>query len=178
MPISYVLELVFRLSSALVLGAILGWDRERHDKPAGIRTHMMVSLGSASFMLLAVQVDGAGPTQIDPTRVIQGIVGGIGFLCAGTIIQSRGHVHGITTAASVWVAGAVGTACGIGSYVAGLLTSVLAVLVLSVIPLIASRWGHKAPEPPSEPPLSADESEPSKQADERERPPTAKPPVS
>jgi putative Mg2+ transporter-C (MgtC) family protein len=126
-------DLLLRLASAVLLSGLLGWERERRDKPAGIRTHMLVGLGAATFMELAVRLDGSEPT-IDPTRVIQGIVGGIGFLCAGSIIQSRGHVHGITTAASVWVAGGIGTACGLANYIAAFAAALISFTVLYFVP--------------------------------------------
>jgi putative Mg2+ transporter-C (MgtC) family protein len=128
------LVVVGRLVLALVLSGILGWDRERRDKPAGLRTHMLVGLGSASFVGLAVdlQTEPAGQA-IDPTRVLQGVVGGLGFLGAGTIIQGRGHVSGLTTAASLWLVGAVGAAAGLGAYVLAIATAVLAFPVLSML---------------------------------------------
>lgn len=126
-------DLLLRLLCAVLLGGLLGWERERRDKPAGLRTHMLVALGAAAFMELAARLDGQGP-DIDPTRVIQGIVGGIGFLCAGSIIQSRGQVQGITTAASVWVAGGIGTACGLGNYVAAIAAALISFLVLLLVP--------------------------------------------
>lgn len=129
-------EVTIRLLAAIVMGGILGWDRERADKPAGLRTHMLVALGSASFTLLGFEVGahlsprtGEG---FDPTRVLQGVVGGIGFLGAGAIIQNRGQVSGITTAASIWVAGALGAAAGVGAYVLAAISSVLALLILLV----------------------------------------------
>jgi putative Mg2+ transporter-C (MgtC) family protein len=126
---------VGRLVLAMLLGAMLGWDRERHDKPAGLRTHVLVSLGSASFVGLAGDLQtGPGGHAIDPTRVLQGVVGGLGFLGAGTIIQGRGqHVSGLTTAASVWVVGAVGAAAGLGSYAIAIATAVLALPVLAML---------------------------------------------
>lgn len=131
-------EVALRLVSALVLGAVVGWNRERIGKPAGLRTHMMVSLGAATFVMLGLELVadyGNQPSQIrlDPTRVIQGVVGGIGFLGAGSIIQSRRQIEGITTAASVWVAGALGTACGVGVILLAGLTTLLALMTLAVL---------------------------------------------
>jgi putative Mg2+ transporter-C (MgtC) family protein len=140
------LVLFGRLVLALLLGGILGWDRERRDKPAGLRTHMLVSLGSASFVALAVDLQTqAGAQVIDPTRVLQGVVGGLGFLGAGTIIQGRGHVSGLTTAASVWVVGAVGAAAGLGAYVLAIATAVLAVPVLSLLGVVEANVNPNAP---------------------------------
>jgi putative Mg2+ transporter-C (MgtC) family protein len=140
------LVLFGRLVLAVVLGGVLGWDRERRDKPAGLRTHMLVSLGSASFVGLTVDLKTeAGGHAIDPTRVLQGVVGGLGFLGAGTIIQGRGHVSGLTTAASVWVVGAVGAAAGLGAYVLAVGTAVLAVPVLSMLGAVEANVNPNAP---------------------------------
>jgi putative Mg2+ transporter-C (MgtC) family protein len=133
-----ILRIVLRLLCAVLLGGLIGWDRERREKPAGLRTHMMVTLGSAAFVLLALDITSEisnryGSNSVDPTRVLQGVVGGIGFLGAGCIIQSRGHVKGVTTAASLWVAGALGAACGMGAHVLAAVTAGLALVILSVI---------------------------------------------
>jgi len=113
------LDMLVRLSAAVGLAFIIGLERELRGKPAGLRTHMLVSLGAASFMLLGLHVlfataTGDPSARIDPTRVIEGVIGGIGFLGAGSIIQGRGSVHGITTGAAIWTAGAIGAACGMG----------------------------------------------------------------
>jgi len=130
-------EVALRLMVAIAIGALIGWDRERADKPAGLRTHMLVALGSASFTLLGFEVgDHLAPKTgdgFDPTRVLQGVIGGIGFLGAGAIIQNRGHVSGITTAASVWVAGALGSAAGVGAYVLAVFTALLAFGILRLV---------------------------------------------
>src|SRR5687768_13450361 len=130
-------EVAIRLSAAVAVGGAVGWERERHDKPAGLRTHILVSLGSATFMLLGFEVGGHlapryGEAGLDPTRVLQGVVGGIGFLGAGAIIKSSGQVTGMTTAASVWIAGALGAAAGMGAYVVAVLATAfcLATLIL------------------------------------------------
>jgi putative Mg2+ transporter-C (MgtC) family protein len=140
------LVLFGRLLLAVALGAMLGWDRERRDKPAGLRTHILVSLGSASFVGLAMDLQTeTGGHAIDPTRVLQGVVGGLGFLGAGTIIQGRGHVSGLTTAASVWVVGAVGAAAGLGAYVLAVATAVLALVVLSFLGAVEANVNPNAP---------------------------------
>jgi putative Mg2+ transporter-C (MgtC) family protein len=132
-----VTEVALRLLVAIAIGGLIGWDRERADKPAGLRTHMLVALGSASFTLLGFEVgDHLAPRTgdgFDPTRVLQGVIGGIGFFGAGAIIQNRGHVSGITTAASVWVAGALGSAAGVGAYVLAVFTAIAAFGVLRVV---------------------------------------------
>jgi putative Mg2+ transporter-C (MgtC) family protein len=127
-----VTEVAIRLVVAVVVGGIIGWDRERLNKPAGIRTHMLVSLGSATFTLLGFEVgEHYSKEGFDPTRVLQGVVGGIGFLGAGAILQNRGQISGITTAAGVWVAGALGAAAGVGAYVLALAATVLAFAILA-----------------------------------------------
>jgi putative Mg2+ transporter-C (MgtC) family protein len=116
-----ILEIVGRLLFAALAGAALGWERQAKDKPAGLRTHMLVTLGSAMFVIIGLQLaaeatrEGSG-MQIELSRIIQGVIGGVGFLGAGAIIQSRGSVQGITTAASVWVVAAIGIASGLGRF--------------------------------------------------------------
>jgi putative Mg2+ transporter-C (MgtC) family protein len=132
------LEILERLLASLLAGAVIGWERERKNKPAGLRTHMLVTLGSATFCVMAFEVGAAlsdryGERGVDPMRVLDGVVGGIGFLGAGSIIQARGRVQGITTAAGVWMAGALGAACGVGAYKLAALSTVLAFLVLTVL---------------------------------------------
>ena len=122
------LDVFFRLGAAVLVGAVIGFDREIRDKPAGLRTLTLVSLGSAVFTLTAIDsgaVDSA-------SRVIQGIVTGIGFLGAGTIIRgiTEESVRGLTTAASVWLAAAIGVACGLAYWPLVLLASVFGLLVL------------------------------------------------
>jgi putative Mg2+ transporter-C (MgtC) family protein len=114
-------EIVGRLALAVAGGAAVGWERQSKDKPAGLRTHMMVALGAAMFVVTGLELSGgkfnAGEYRVDMSRIIEGIIGGVGFLGAGSIIQSRGSVQGITTAASIWVVAAIGTAGGLGHYV-------------------------------------------------------------
>lgn len=130
-------EVCIRLLVAVLVGGLIGWDRQRRDKPAGLRTHMLVALGSACFSLLGFEVGAhLSPRTgdgFDPTRVLQGVVGGIGFLGAGVIIQNRGQVLGITTAASLWVVGALGAAAGVGAYVLAVVTALLAFVILAVL---------------------------------------------
>lgn len=127
-----------RLGLALLLGMIIGVDRELRRKPAGLRSHMLVSLASAAFALIALELVQSvnawdDHVRIDPTRVLEAVVTGIAFLGAGAIIQNKGSVEGITTGASLWLTGALGVACGVGElYLAGA-TAVLGVIVLVVI---------------------------------------------
>ncbi len=136
-------SMLWRLVVATVLGAIVGYERERAGKPAGIRTHGMVSLGSALFTVVSVYgFDGAG----DPARVAAQIVTGIGFLGAGAILHQRRGVQGLTTAASLWVVAAVGLAVGVGMTLMSAATVVLVVALLRLGP----RLKVHPPEDPSQ----------------------------
>ena len=139
-------EILLRPLAAVVAGALLGLDREIHRKPAGLRTHMMVALGSAAFTAATLQLfeqmrqQGDRWTGVDPIRVISGIVGGVGFLGAAAIIQSRGAIEGVTTAASIWVVGAVGVACGAGYYRTAAVVVGYALVILVVIGWLEARF--------------------------------------
>lgn len=131
-------ETVARLGMAIVGGALIGYEREARDKPAGLRTHMLVSLGAAAFMISALEIstrfdNSHAAVRLDPIRALAGIIGGVGFLGAGSIIQSVNSVQGITTAASIWVAAAIGTSCGMGLYTLAISSAVFAVLVLWLV---------------------------------------------
>lgn len=124
---------LLRLICALVAGAILGFDREVRRRRIGIRTYMMVSLGAAIFTIVGIEMAldmTASGLSADPSRVIQGLMGGLGFLGAGAIIQGDKTVGGMATAASLWVAGAVGLAAGLGYIFLSLTSAVLAAAVL------------------------------------------------
>lgn len=127
-------QFLLRLVLPALFGGVIGWEREISDKPAGLRTHMMVGLGSSAFTLLGVVVfddlTDAGAQNIDPTRVIEGVAKGIGFLGAGAIIKSGRDPRGLTTAAGIWTVGGVGAACGAGYLAVAGATSAVALLVL------------------------------------------------
>jgi putative Mg2+ transporter-C (MgtC) family protein len=110
-------EIAVRLGAALILGSALGLNRELHGKPAGLRTHALVSLGAAVATVISLGFPGESKS-IDPNaigRVLQGILTGIGFLGAGVILRDpNGHVTGLTTAATIWICAVLGTACGLG----------------------------------------------------------------
>ncbi|MDT4856052.1 Protein SrpB [compost metagenome] len=129
---------VLRLGLAVLLGGLLGYEREVMGKAAGIRTHMLVCLGAALFVM-SMEQEGAGHDAM--SRVIQGIAAGIGFLCAGTILKgnSTADVKGLTTAAGLWAATAIGVSVGLGREATALLGTLLALLVLHVIPLLDPR---------------------------------------
>lgn len=140
------LEIVGRLVLALLLAGAVGWDRERKHKSAGLRTHMLVSLGAAGFAIAGTSLlVGEGANEL--SRVVQGIIGGVGFLGAGSIIQSRHNVRGMTTAAGIWSTAAVGVACGLGEYVLAVTLAVLSLIVLSAAMVLESRLLDTADEP-------------------------------
>jgi len=119
-------DMVGRLLLAAVLGGLIGLERELDSQPAGFRTHLLVALGAALFT-----VAGASVEHNDPTRVAAQVASGIGFLGAGAILQDRGRVHGLTTAASLWVSASLGVAAGLGEWVAGVTVAGIAVVVLT-----------------------------------------------
>nr|WP_282104237.1 MgtC/SapB family protein [Marinobacter alexandrii] len=132
------MEMAIRLLAAAGLALLLGLERELRGKPAGLRSHMLVSLGAATFIIMGMHIllataEGDPSARIDPTRIVQGIIGGIGFLGAGCIIQSRGNVQGITTGASIWIAGAIGVACGIGTLALAGMVTLLALIIVMVL---------------------------------------------
>ncbi len=130
------LDLALRLTMGLVLGAVIGFERELQRQPAGFRTHSLVSLGAALFTV--VSAFGFGGDMVDPTRIAAQIVSGIGFIGAGTILQYRGHIRGLTTAASLWSVAAVGTAAGAGLYVVAVVGTLLILVILSILDRVES----------------------------------------
>lgn len=127
------LELLFaaRIIFAAVLGAVIGWDRERQGSDAGVRTCMAISIGACAFSLVSLHVS-AG----DPTRIAAQVVTGIGFLCAGVILQYQGRIAGLTTAATLWATASIGMASAFGMYVLAILTTglIYGMLVLHHLP--------------------------------------------
>lgn len=124
-------ELVRRLLTAAVLGAVLGFERELRQKSAGLRTNTLISVGSALFTLMSIEL--ADPIGADPGRIAAQIVTGIGFLGAGAIIRTGGNVHGLTTAATIWVNAAVGVAAGGGELRLATIATGLTVIVLLLL---------------------------------------------
>jgi len=119
---------VFRLVVAIVMGGTVGLERSLRNKPAGLRTHLLVGLGSALIMLISIFMGEAFPGRaVDPTRIAAGVVVGLGFLGGGTIVHMGASIHGLTTAASLWATGAIGLAVGCGFY-AGAAVAWLAML--------------------------------------------------
>lgn len=122
-PVNIVI-IIYRLLIAMVLSAIIGVERESKHKPAGLRTNILVGLGSTLIMLTSLQFGG------DTARIAAGVVTGIGFIGAGLVIQDRKEVQGITTAATIWVVSAIGLAVGMGFYAGAIATTLFALTVL------------------------------------------------
>ncbi|OSP56686.1 MgtC/SapB family protein [Pseudoruegeria sp. SK021] len=127
-----------RLIAALILGGVIGIDREVRTKPAGLRTHMLVSVAACLFALIAIDLMNFGietetDLRLDPLRLIEAVTAGVAFLAAGSIITSGGKIKGLTTGAGMWMAGAIGLACGVGSLGLAALATVLCVIILSVL---------------------------------------------
>lgn len=133
-----------RLVLAVVLGGLLGFERELAGKAAGVRTHMLATMGTALFVM-AIEQEGASDESV--SRVIQGIAAGIGFICAGTILKGRdmADVQGLTTAGGLWLATAIGVAVGLGRGATAILATVLALLILHVLPLLLDRQNAQPP---------------------------------
>jgi len=139
-------EVVIRLFLAVVLGGAIGYQREIAEKPAGLRTHALVSLGSAIFMIVSTDLQPVfGIARTDITRIAAGVVTGIGFLGAGAIIRRGSIVRGLTTAASIWVVAAVGLAAGGGLYATSIIATVFALITLTSLIYIEQRAipGHR-----------------------------------
>jgi len=137
------IELIRRLLTAALLGALLGFEREIKHKSAGLRTNILIALGSALFTIMSSEL--AEATGSDPGRVAAQIVTGIGFLGAGAIMRTDSGIHGLTTAATVWVNAAVGVAAGAGRYhlavIATIITLGALLLLRPIEPLIEKRFG-------------------------------------
>lgn len=128
-------QVILRLVLAILLASFIGIERQWHRRHAGLRTHILVSLGSCLIMLTSIHVFDIykGFTAVDPARIAAGVITGIGFLGAGTIIRDRQGVKGLTTAASLWVVAGIGLACGSGFYSASIFATLLALVVLFVL---------------------------------------------
>lgn len=132
LSLSSALQLAIRLTVAGLLGALLGWEREVAGKAAGLRTHILVSIGAAGFVAVPLQADFASS---DVSRVLQGLITGIGFLGAGCILKANdeGQVKGLTTAAGIWLTAGVGVAAGLGRELSAILLGVFGWFTLSFL---------------------------------------------
>jgi putative Mg2+ transporter-C (MgtC) family protein len=126
-------DVFLRLALAAALGGAIGLEREYRHKPAGLRTNMLIALGSALFSVMSVQLgSGAG----SPDRIAAQVVTGIGFLGAGAILRSGENIHGLTTAATIWVNAAIGMAAGLGAYAVASVGAAITLVVLAFLPVM------------------------------------------
>jgi putative Mg2+ transporter-C (MgtC) family protein len=145
-----------RLMAALFLGGIIGFEREHKEKPAGLRTHMLVAFAACLFIIVGQQLGAVGfggdaDKRVDPLRLIEAVTQGVAFLAAGIIFTSGGKVRNITTGASMWLAGAIGLACGAGQVPLAAMATLIVVAVIAVLRTVERRLGTHEPMPQGEP---------------------------
>ncbi|MEQ3626106.1 MAG: MgtC/SapB family protein [Celeribacter sp.] len=144
-----------RLTAAMVLGGLIGWERERHEKSAGLRTHIMIALAACLFTLIAFDLmelprNDEDILRTDPLRLIEAVTSGVAFLAAGSIITQGVKVKGLTTGAGMWLAGAIGLTCGTGNIPLAALATTLALIVLWLLHRLIGQG--EAPDERSDPP--------------------------
>ena len=130
-----------RILLAALFGAAIGFEREWQQRPAGLRTHMLICIAAATFGILTIEIIHApmfaiDAVQLDPLRVVEAVTAGVAFLAAGSIMFSRGEVHGLTTGAGMWLAGAIGVACGLGLWQIAALGTFVVLVVLGLLFLV------------------------------------------
>ena len=133
-------QITLRLIAAALLGAVIGAEREWRSRPAGLRTHTLTALASAAFTIVMLEIlhsDSLGLEHVvvDPVRIIEAVTSGVAFLAAGAIIQSRGRVHGLTTGAAMWLAGAIGVSCGLGYVMVAIIAAAICLFVIIALSL-------------------------------------------
>lgn len=143
------LDFILRIFVAALLGGAIGLEREYRSKEAGFRTHFLVALGSALFMIVSMygfnEVLQVGTVRLDPSRVAAQVVSGIGFIGAGTIMIQKHAVKGLTTAAGVWVTAAIGLTCGAGMYMLAAVATLLVLIGLEAMNYVLHRMNHASP---------------------------------
>ena len=139
------IDIFIKIILAVLLSSIVGIERQARHKIAGLRTHILVGVGSTLIVLTSLHIFESyrGVTIVDPTRMIAGIVTGIGFLCAGTIIKAGDSVRGLTTAATLWIVSGIGIAVGAGHYNAAVICSIVVYFVLTSVRSIEKKIRHK-----------------------------------
>jgi putative Mg2+ transporter-C (MgtC) family protein len=135
-----------RLLFAALLGAAIGFEREWRQRPAGLRTHILICVAAATFAVLTIEIVhapmfGSDSTRVDPIRVVEAVTAGVAFLAAGTILFARGEVQGLTTGAGMWLAGAVGVACGLGLWQIAALGTAIVLVVMGLMVTFQGRAG-------------------------------------
>ena len=129
------LEMIFRLCLALVLAGVIGYEREKYSKPAGLRTHMVLAIGCTILTILSTSF----PDTTDNSRLAAAIITGIGFIGAGTVLQTRERIVGLTTAASIWLTASISLAVGTGNYILAVAGTILGYIVLESKPFNFSK---------------------------------------
>ena len=131
-----------RLLLAMLFGAAIGFEREWRNRPAGLRTHILVCVAAATFAILTIEIIHApvfgsaalgDAVKVDPVRVVEAVTAGVAFLAAGVVIFTKGQVHGLTTGAGMWLAGAIGLACGLGLWQIAAFSALIALIVLGLL---------------------------------------------
>lgn len=131
-------EMIARIAIGAALGSVIGYERDRHKRPAGLRTHLLVALASATFMVVSSQFayyqgfDGSGAVEVDASRIAASVVSAVGFLAGGAILHTGATVQGLTTAAALWLVTAIGLCAGSGMYVEAVFTTFVGILALTV----------------------------------------------
>jgi putative Mg2+ transporter-C (MgtC) family protein len=152
--------IVARLLLATLFGAAIGFEREWRNRPAGLRTHILVCVAAAAFAILTVEITHApmfttgglkDAVQVDPLRIVEAVTAGVAFLAAGVVIFTKGEVHGLTTGAGMWLAGAIGLASGLGFWQIALLATIIALVVLGLLNMFEGRIGLKEGSPLADP---------------------------
>lgn len=152
LPIS---AIIARIAIAGLLGAIIGFEREMRNRPAGLRTHMLTAIAAAVFTVMTFEIYyemvelNASIARLDPLRVIEAVTAGVAFLSAGAIIRSGGNIKGLTTGAAMWMAGAIGVACGAGFYGVAVAAAVFVLVITSILGLFEKKVLHS--EDPKDP---------------------------
>lgn len=136
-----------RLLFAALLGAAIGFEREWRQRPAGLRTHILICVAAATFAVLTIEIVhapmfGGDRTRVDPIRIVEAVTAGVAFLAAGTILFARGEVQGLTTGAGMWLAGAVGVACGLGLWQIAALGTAIVLVVMGLMVTFQARAGR------------------------------------
>lgn len=147
--------IVARLLLAALFGAAIGFEREWRNRPAGLRTHILVCVAAAIYALLVIEITHApmfakDEARFDPIRVVEAVTAGVAFLAAGIVIFTRGEVHGLTTGAGMWLAGAIGVAAGLGLWQVALFATILALIVLGLLHALEVKLDLTNGKPPAE----------------------------
>lgn len=148
-PLSWV-EIVIRPLGALLFAGLIGFEREYDGRPAGLRTHMLISLAACLYALIMLALiartdDMSDQVRVDPVRIVEAVTQGVAFLAAGLVVFTKGTVRGLTTGTSMWLCAAVGLACGIGEWSIAALTTVLAFIVIVLIRVGEKKVGTYEP---------------------------------